>query len=198
MRNNYLAGVLAECFSCLLWLPIDIIKERQQAEPIVKVYHYRNFLEAFRQIKIREGVMGFYRGYWSTILAYAPMMGFTLMVYEKLKQIFRKDYQLAVGSSFYLGFTSGALASMITYPLDLIKAGVQVRRAEMSLTAQKSIHESLGYGHVLSVISANVRREGIMSLWKGSSSRMLHIALASGVNLSLLDFFRTSILENRK
>src|SRR5690348_2932199 len=30
--SHFTAGLIAECFSCVLWLPIDVIKERLQVQ----------------------------------------------------------------------------------------------------------------------------------------------------------------------
>lgn len=47
--------------SCILWLPIDIIKERMQVQAQVKIYHYNSPLEAAKKIQRSEGLIGLYR-----------------------------------------------------------------------------------------------------------------------------------------
>lgn len=56
--KQYLAaGMVAETVSCILWLPIDVIKERLQ----VQKFGYKNSIDAFRKIIESEGVQGIYR-----------------------------------------------------------------------------------------------------------------------------------------
>jgi uncharacterized membrane protein len=59
--NHLLAGFVAEFFSCIFWLPIDIIKERMQVQSEVKIYSYAGPREAITKISASEGIIGLYR-----------------------------------------------------------------------------------------------------------------------------------------
>lgn len=59
--NHLVSGFVAEFFSCVFWLPIDIIKERLQVQSEVKIYSYAGPLEAVRKINATEGIIGLYR-----------------------------------------------------------------------------------------------------------------------------------------
>ena len=58
---HLISGFMAEIFSCSLWLPIDIIKERLQVQSEVKIYSYKGPLEAIKKINLSEGIIGLYR-----------------------------------------------------------------------------------------------------------------------------------------
>src|SRR3990167_4036542 len=60
---GFLSGMVAETVSCVLWVPIDVVKERQQVMTLLKTYNYRNTLDAMRQISEREGLRSLYRAY---------------------------------------------------------------------------------------------------------------------------------------
>lgn len=91
--------MLAESFSCLLWVPIDIIKERLQVLLIfsffltffykvqqnLKFYSYNNSFDAMKQIVRNEGFLGLYRAYGATLASFGPFSAFFFVFYEKLK-----------------------------------------------------------------------------------------------------------------
>ncbi len=45
---DFYSGFLAECVSCMLWVPIDVVKERLQIQNELKIYYYKNSLDAFK------------------------------------------------------------------------------------------------------------------------------------------------------
>lgn len=59
--NHLISGFCAEALSCIVWLPIDIIKERLQVQSVVKLYSYRGPRDAMRKIHGTEGLIGLYR-----------------------------------------------------------------------------------------------------------------------------------------
>lgn len=91
MVINFWSGFLAECTSCVLWVPIDVIKERLQVQGYVRLYSYKNSLDAFRQIVAQESYLGLYRAYGATVLAFGPQLGISLSLYEKIKKTFGWD-----------------------------------------------------------------------------------------------------------
>jgi len=59
--SHLISGFSAEFFSCALWLPIDIIKERMQVQAQVKLYKYNSPTDAMKKIHKSEGIIGLYR-----------------------------------------------------------------------------------------------------------------------------------------
>jgi len=56
MAISFWAAICAEIGSCVLWLPIDVIKERLQVQHVLKTYHYENAIDAAIQISRKEGI----------------------------------------------------------------------------------------------------------------------------------------------
>lgn len=48
-----LSGFLAELVSCLMWLPLDVVKERMQSQSVLEFERYRSGLSAASTIKKR-------------------------------------------------------------------------------------------------------------------------------------------------
>jgi hypothetical protein len=82
------AGMAAEAFSCVLWVPIDVIKERMQVQQPggsgSNGIYYRNTLHAARTILRTERLRGLYKGYGATLLSFGPFSALYFMFYEKV------------------------------------------------------------------------------------------------------------------
>lgn len=80
------AGMLAEAVSCVLWVPIDVVKERMQVQTksTRQPVYYRNTAHAMRTIMKTEGLRGLYKGYVATLLSFGPFSALYFMLYEKV------------------------------------------------------------------------------------------------------------------
>lgn len=154
----YLAGgIFAETVACLLFVPVDVIKERRQVQSDLKTYNYKNDLDAIRQIKATEGLKGLYRAYGATILSFGPFSALYFLFYEKIKEqvtnfsasdyvnrvknvdqnqqtLSKKDQpkneqDISSMGAMFCSMQAGILASVLTNPLDMAKLRLQVQRA---------------------------------------------------------------------
>ena len=107
-KNDFLAhftaGMLAETFSCVLWVPIDVTKERlqiqegcvqqsqQHHERKSMTTNYRGSYDALRTIVRTEGLRGIYKGYGATVASFGPFSAFYFMFYEQIKKTAMSTY----------------------------------------------------------------------------------------------------------
>lgn len=90
----FVSGICAETVACLIYVPVDIIKERRQVQSKLKTYNYKSDLDALFQIIKQEKLRGIYRAYGATIFSFGPMSAFYFMFYEYFKGFFvRNDAQ---------------------------------------------------------------------------------------------------------
>tara|TARA_B100000795_G_scaffold265280_1_gene246889 strand:- start:2143 stop:3126 length:984 start_codon:yes stop_codon:yes gene_type:complete len=83
---HFTAGMIAETFSCILWVPIDVTKERLQIQEQGKSStNYRGSMDAIRTILRTEGLYGIYKGYGATVASFGPYSAFYFMFYEQIK-----------------------------------------------------------------------------------------------------------------
>ena len=83
---SYMAGgMFAESVACILFVPVDVVKERRQVEKDLKKYKYASDIDAIRQIRKTEGIRGLYRAYGATVMSFGPFSALYFMFYEKLK-----------------------------------------------------------------------------------------------------------------
>ena len=200
MLMDFISGMGAEVVSCVLWVPIDVIKERLQVQNDLKLYNYKGSIDAVRQITKGEGYLGLYRAYGATILSFGPFIGINLMLYEKVKRMLGiKRNQANFFQNFTVAFITGTVASLITNPFDVAKLRMQIQRTELSSHSVQSLAEGrFGYRNVFHGVYKIATSEGFFSLWRGCGTRILHMSSQAAINLSLLEKIRAHFLKSIK
>ena len=79
--------MLAETVSCIIYVPVDVIKERMQIQQRldVKTYgntHYRGNRDALCSLAKTEGFRGIYKGYLASLASFGPFSALYFMFYE--------------------------------------------------------------------------------------------------------------------
>lgn len=69
-------------------MPVEIVKQRRQASP-----NQESILKIMKTAYSNEGVFGFYRGFWTTVLRDIPFSMLQLPIWEYLK----KEYAVFTG-----------------------------------------------------------------------------------------------------
>lgn len=132
----------------MIFVPVDVIKERRQVQANLKLYEYTSDLGAIRSILNTEGVRGLYRAYGATVASFGPFSALYFTFYEYLKGFFiSNDAQsylkrtesgasmkqdISFAQAMLCSMVAGACASTITNPLDMAKLRMQVMRAGKS------------------------------------------------------------------
>jgi len=132
------SGMIAEAVCCVVFVPVDVIKERMQLQsgssgnviacPGQPVYH--NTWDAVQKVVRYEGLGGLYRGYGATLLSFGPFSAFYFLLYEELKNGYANASNttvknLSVTSILGCSVLASATAAFITSPLDLAKLKLQ-------------------------------------------------------------------------
>ena len=86
---HFFSGLAAEAVSCLLFVPIDVVKERMQTQYAISnnrvSQNYRGSFDAVASILRADGIRGIYRGYGATVLSFGPFSALYFMFYEQFK-----------------------------------------------------------------------------------------------------------------
>jgi len=171
---------------CLLTNPLWVIKTRLQlqrggsfgSKPPVDVLRpgalrYRGFRHAVSCIAREEGILGFYRGLGPSLLLVSHG-AIQFMVYEELKmhseRVLRKE---SLGSTeiSLMGAASKLVASLVTYPQQVIRSRLQQRTTKY---ARK-------YRTTWSTIRITIKREGVGGLYKGIVPNVLRVMPSSAI-----------------
>lgn len=88
------------------------------------------------------------------------------------------------------GFAAGATATLLTYPLDLLRTRFQVKDL-------KQVHESLRYKSVWDAVKSIVRQEGLPGLYQGFMPNFIGSAIAWGQYFYLYQRFKEVMRGSR-
>lgn len=176
--------------------PTEVVKIRLQTQPrtlpdgSAAPLKYRNALHALVTIVREEGIGAIYRGVALTAARQATNQGTNFTAYtlirgklNELQPQFNGD--LPGWQTSLVGLTSGALGPFSNAPLDVIKTRVQ----REGRTAGES-----GFRQGLRITKDLIANEGVLSLWRGITPRVMRVAPGQAVTFTVYERVRT-ILE---
>lgn len=138
--------------------------------------------EILQQIYIRDGLRGFYKGYFVSILVFAPNSALWWAFYDTYTLFFAgvsPEWIPRLAIQCFSGTLSGVSASTITNPLDVIRARIQVEGSNMNETVRTLWKE-----------------EGLLMAFKGLSARLVQSVMFSFfIILGYESIKRLSLLE---
>ena len=211
----FIAGSTARLLASLATAPLELIRTRQAS--IVHDSTNNNaaiqpgMTQEFRQLVQTRGLSALYVGLAPTLWRDVPFSAIYWMCLERFKNELSTSQLLGRwGGLYYMergeevparveamhAFLSGAMAGSIaaafTTPFDVVKTRRQmVVRAEEGLNecnksvAGKGPVNTLGIvGHMRQI----VKQEGILGLWKGNTTRMVKVAPACAIMISVYEF----------
>jgi solute carrier family 25 (mitochondrial S-adenosylmethionine transporter), member 26 len=183
---NALAAACGNVASSILFVPKEVVKQRMQAAADVNSVR---FVGAAVNLVQTDGFVGLYRGYKATLLRNIPSTMLRFVLYEEAKLALmhlharrRHATQQPVNKAALpsplsplehlgAGAVSGAIASAITTPMDVIKTRFATARV------------APGAG-IVRVASDIVKERGVAGLYVGIRPRVLWSALFAAIGFS--------------
>ena len=189
---HFASGMLAEAIACIIYVPVDVIKERLQVQHSSFAQgssnNYRNSMDALHQIAKKEGFSGIYKGYGATLASFGPFSALYFVFYEQLKVISRQtnaNGELPFSSIIMCSCSAGALASWLTSPLDMAKLRLQVQRGHIAPTG------NVMYRGMMDCLRSAYRQGGVPALFRGAGARVLHFAPGTTITMTCYESFRS-------
>jgi hypothetical protein len=171
--------------ACLVYVPVDVIKERLQVQHKGGALNYKGNWDALRKITKTEGVSGIYRGYAATLASFGPFSALYFVFYERFKSWSKEHVQspnLPLPWIVLSSAGAGALASYLTSPLDMAKLRLQVQRGQSASSNLGSLGGSTpmpSYRGVLDCLQHAYLQYGVRGLFRGAGARVLHFVPAT-------------------
>ena len=114
-----LAGGLAGLTSRFCIAPLDVVKIRLQLQSRPKTYF--SSLHAVRTILAQEGITALWKGNIPAELLYVSYSMVQFVTYRESLGVLEKAGLPEGGRSFVAGGMAGMAATVVTYPLDLLR-----------------------------------------------------------------------------
>ena len=208
------AGMLAETIACIIYVPVDVIKERLQVQNdasknTFQQYKYNGSLDALKQIVKNEGISGLYKGYAATLASYGPFSAFYFLFYEQLKSrckmflngksnntnnLYRSDEgksDLPFPYVVLCSATAGAAASWITSPLDMAKLRLQIQRSSSNSIISPTSSSPYQHKGMIDCLSEIYKQGGFHGLFRGAGARVLHFTPATMITMTCFETCRS-------
>lgn len=164
--HHVLAGALAGTTASLVTCPLDVIKTRLQSSTSSNLYRYdTTTFGAFRQLYLKEGVRGFYRGLQPNLIALAPNWGIYFFSYEYLKDFCTNELgqdQFTVHVVSAIG--AGTASATITAPMWVIRTRMMIQQKGVS---------PFYYNSVADALKTIYKTEGVRGMYKGFTASLV-------------------------
>lgn len=169
------AASVAEVVACLIRVPIEIAKQRQQSS--LQVYD-KTALGIWKNALKTEGIRGLYRGYGTTIMREIPFSLIQFPLWEYLKANWTDVTGLALAPYYVAlcGAVAGGIAAGITTPLDVAKTRIML--AERNAAQRRS---------VVQILKSVYRERGFRGIFAGFVPRVMWITIGGGVFFGFYD-----------
>ena len=171
--SHLLAGVGAEAVACVVFVPVDVVKERCQ------VHSYTSSYDCFRTVLKKEGPRALYRGYGPTLYSFGAFSGLYWAFYEQLRP---SDTSVSFADALPCALGAGAAASWLTAPLDLAKLRVQVHRGADGPSFLRALVDAF--------------KAGPRGLFRGAGARVLFSAPSMGASMACFEQAKSLLLSS--
>jgi hypothetical protein len=205
---HFFSGMIAETTACIVYVPVDVVKERMQVQQRDAVqgspinFRYRNSWDALTTISRTEGLRGIYKGYGATLASFGSFSALFFVFYERNKlwsRTFLESSELPFHWALLCSASAGALSSWITSPVDMAKLRLQVTRghaASASLvpnSTNASSKVTVAYRGVIHCLQDTYATSGVRGLFRGAGARVLHFTPATTITITCYETCRSFI-----
>ena len=202
-----IAGATARLLASLTTAPLELIRTRQASIVMEKGANLPGMMQEFRHLVKTNGMPSLYVGLAPTLWRDVPFSAIYWMCLEKFKNELSgskslgkwggKYYQesgetipatVRAIHAFISGAAAGSIAAAFTTPFDVVKT----RRQMVTQTSFGMSEHNRGIlGHMQQIM----KQEGIAGLWKGNTTRMVKVAPACAIMISVYEFGKVAFGE---
>ncbi|KAG0087871.1 hypothetical protein BGZ93_009029 [Podila epicladia] len=176
-----------EIVACFVRVPTEVIKQRMQTK------QFTTTSAAVRSVVHNEGILGFYRGYFSTVAREIPFSCIQFPLYEYMKKTWALSTdkaQVDPWQASICGSISGGIAAAITTPLDVVKT-----RVMLSQRNPTGVQSSAYYSGISSTFKRILAEEGPRALFSGVGPRVMWISIGGSIFLGVYE--KTKLIVTR-
>ncbi|CAB4418978.1 unnamed protein product [Rhizophagus irregularis] len=180
---HMIAASGGEVVACIVRVPTEVVKQRMQAK------QYSTTSSALKTIFNQEGLNGFYRGYFSTVIREIPFTCFQFPLYEYLKIVVAKKTDrnyIEPWEAAICGSVAGGTAAAVTTPLDVIKTRI------MLSAKSQTIHN---YSGTINTFNRILHEEGVKALFSGIGPRIIWISIGGSIFLGVYEKAKKTLCE---
>lgn len=177
--RELVAGGVSSFVAQTMAVPIDVVSQTLMVQGLPGAKSSYKAREIVSMIYKNDGLRGFFRGYTVSLLTFVPSSAVWWLAYTNVRHFQIGDSHSVSHLSFahnlanqgVAGIIAGAVAAVVTNPIDVVRTRIQTRRDFNDIRPQRKLRE---------VIKQLFTEEGLVrGLTKGVTARILHTAPSS-------------------
>ncbi|KAJ3121853.1 mitochondrial thiamine pyrophosphate transporter [Physocladia obscura] len=176
--QNAASGATAGVIARLVIAPLDVVKIRFQIQTSVRSQHnqpkYRGIIQSMTTIAKEEGIRGLWKGNWPAEYLYLTYGAVQFLAYHESLKLYPETMPLS-GKVFVAGAIAGTTATVVTYPLDLLRTRF----------AMQGTHKV--YSGIVNACLQIAKTEGVRGFYRGVWTSLLQIAPYMGIMFGIQD-----------
>mmetsp|Transcript_6333 Transcript_6333/g.9204 ORF Transcript_6333/g.9204 Transcript_6333/m.9204 type:complete len:340 (+) Transcript_6333:83-1102(+) len=218
---HFSSGLLAEAVACIIYVPVDVVKERLQVHSLSirakdgsnspkqsapSPVAYRGSWDALKTIVRTEGIAGIYKGYGATLVSFGPFSALYFLFYEALKERAREIDSNYTDVSVDDASARGTDDGDISFPLLLscsASAGAlaswltsPLDMAKLRLQIQRGTltggsNNQVAYHGMIDCLRQAHKQSGIRGLFRGAGARVLYFTPFTTIVLTCFEKCRS-------
>ncbi|KAH9259301.1 hypothetical protein BASA81_002344 [Batrachochytrium salamandrivorans] len=171
------SGVIAGSFTVVITNPMWLVKTRMQLQTLGPSKASLSALAVSQSIFQHDGVMGFYRGVVPALIL-TSHGAVQFAIYEELKRLSTLAGRGKDTPEYLLmGGLSKICATIVTYPIQLVKTRMQ----------QEFAHQHSAYRKTVATLRFIAQNEGMLGFYKGLGPNLLKVAPQSAILFALYE-----------
>ncbi|CAG8757334.1 29916_t:CDS:2 [Gigaspora margarita] len=219
--KNVIFGSTAGMTGKLVEYPFDTVKTRLQAQPLDHKI-FKGPLDCFKQTMSHEGLRGLYRGMSSPMVGAMLENAMLFLVYNHIQMVikeyttpaykrhllynknFADEISLDMSQLCMAGALSGAFASFVLTPVELIKCKLQVQESftynnNSSVVKGSNISTTSTpiYTGPLSVIKYTLKQHGITGFFRGHTGTFIRETGGGAIWFGTYEFISKWFMNQR-
>eukprot|EP00761_Pharyngomonas_kirbyi_P013937 gb/GECH01013967.1/.p1 GENE.gb/GECH01013967.1/~~gb/GECH01013967.1/.p1 ORF type:complete len:300 (+),score=63.93 gb/GECH01013967.1/:1-900(+) len=178
--TNFVVGGLSGMGATCVVQPIDLIKTRMQLSGSGgSAVKHKNMFEAFIHVARTEHVSKLYKGLSAALLRQATYTTTRLGVFNGLMDRFKEPdgTPMSFWKRAMIGMTAGGVGAMVGNP-------AEVALIRMTADGHLPPEQRRNYRHAGSALVEMSRKEGILSLWRGSTPTVMRAMVLNMAQLA--------------
>lgn len=182
-----IAGSVATLLHDGVMTPAEVVKQRMQ----MCCSPYSSPLNCAMQVYRCEGFSAFFRSYTTALTMNVPYQATHFMTYEFVMQAFNPDGRYKPSVHFVAGAAAGAVASVITMPLDVCKTLLNTQEPGVLKRLKRS--NVVGLFGAASIV---YQVKGLPGFFQGLRARVMYQMPATAISWSVYELFKHYLKSN--
>jgi len=175
--QSFVAGGVAGVASRTITSPLDVVKILAQ---VGTKETKAGFIQSFKNIYAREGFWAFWKGNGIACIRLFPYNAIQFSSFNQMKLALSDDHgRLSIINSMIAGSAAGIMATVTTYPTDMVKT---------RLTADHADPAHAKYKGLVNTFTTIAAEEGVLAFYKGMSTSIIGVVPFAGGTFMAYEF----------